>query len=101
MPMQPNPRADTSRLLLPSLRFCIVAPLLGQRSIALIRLDLRNRRASVRSAYAESGDNASAASQHARRKGPCRESWSAALLLRGSEHLDPIGVWLYKLCNFE
>src|SRR5579862_729076 len=25
--MQPNPRADTSRLLFPSLRFCIVAPI--------------------------------------------------------------------------
>src|SRR5882672_11319093 len=26
MPMQPNPRAETSRLLLPSFRFCIGAP---------------------------------------------------------------------------
>src|SRR5260221_11763941 len=26
MPMQPSPRADTSRLLLPNLRFCIVSP---------------------------------------------------------------------------
>src|SRR6266851_9870458 len=26
MPMQPSPRAETSRLLFPSLRFCIVPP---------------------------------------------------------------------------
>ena len=26
MPMQPSPRAETSRLLFPSLRFCMIAP---------------------------------------------------------------------------
>src|SRR5580704_13731249 len=31
MPMQPRPRAETSRLLFPSLRFCIVSPLRHHR----------------------------------------------------------------------
>src|SRR6185369_4938450 len=30
MPMQPRPRADTSRLLFPSLRFCILSPSTGR-----------------------------------------------------------------------
>ncbi|MCI0696082.1 winged helix DNA-binding domain-containing protein [candidate division KSB1 bacterium] len=34
IPMQPNSRAETSKLLFPSLRFCLVSPLL----CALIKL---------------------------------------------------------------
>ena len=47
MPMQPSPVADTSRLLFPSLRFCIVSP---SELVSLIpRLESNARKAVARS----------------------------------------------------
>src|SRR6476660_599162 len=40
MPIQPRPRAETSRLLLPSLRFCILNPF--RKSDWLLRLERRH-----------------------------------------------------------